>query len=440
MRLSGWGRYPLHDARLFAPRTEAELIERIRTGEAIARGNGRAYGDCAVSRQNTLHMRHFDRMLAFDPATGQLVAEAGLLLADIIQTFLPAGWFPAVTPGTKFVTIGGMIAADVHGKNHHNDGSFGRFVDWIDLVDAGGTVRRCSRDENADLFAWTVGGMGLTGIILRAAIRLRPVETAWIRQQTLPAQNLDHAIELFNAAQHATYSVAWIDCLSRGDRLGRSLVMLGEHAVLDDLDERQRAAPFQTGRRRERSVPFECPGWMLNRVTVRAFNALYYWNGARRRGETLVDWDTYFYPLDTILGWNRIYGRRGFAQFQCVLPLDQSRQGLRDLLDATSRAGAGSFLGVLKRLGPQESRFSFPMEGFTLALDFPISRRTLALMDDLDSIALAHGGRFYLAKDGRMTVEALLKSDGRVGNFREMRSDGNLRAVFKSAQSERLGL
>ena len=440
MKLSGWGRYPVHNAQVFAPRSEHTLTQRIKVGGMIARGNGRAYGDSAVSHQNTVHMRHFNRLIGFDQSTGQLVAEAGVLLADIIRAFLPRGWFPAVTPGTKFVTLGGMIAADVHGKNHHKDGSFGGYVDWIDLIDTSGSVKRCSRQENPELFEWTVGGMGLTGVILRAAFRLRAVETAWIRQTTLPAANLGAAITLLDQASDAAYSVAWIDCLSQGDRLGRSLVMLGEHATSEDLTEQQRKRPFDIVRRREKSVPFSIPSGVFTTVTARTFNALYYRRGIRNAGQKLVDWDSYFYPLDATLGWNKIYGRKGFAQYQCVLPLDQSRQGLQALIETISAAGSGSFLAVLKRFGAQHSRFSFPMLGYTLALDFPVSTRTLTLMNRLDQIVLAHGGRFYLAKDSRITAQTLRQSDIRAEHFVQMRDDAALRQTFKSAQSERLNL
>jgi decaprenylphospho-beta-D-ribofuranose 2-oxidase len=363
-----------------------------------------------------------------------------VLAGDIIAAFLPRGWFLPVTPGTKFVTLGGMIAADVHGKNHHIDGSFGNFVEWIDLSGPDGQVTRCSRTDHAELFGWTVGGMGLTGVILRAAIRLRPVQSGWIRQQLTPTADLDATIDAFEAAQEATYSVAWIDCLSRGTRRGRSLVMLGEHATLEDLPKPRRRHPYRTRDKRKLSVPLTPPAFLMNGLTVRAFNALYYWNGTRNAGEGLVDWDSYFYPLDAILNWNRIYGRRGFAQFQCVLPLATSREGMRELLDTISTAGAGSFLAVLKRMGAQESRFSFPMEGYTLALDFPVNARTLRLMSELDAITLAHGGRFYLAKDARMTAETLRHSDPRTEEFLKMRDDMDRRTTFASAQSERLAL
>jgi FAD/FMN-containing dehydrogenase len=428
------------EAAVSAPRGEAALAERLRAGAAIARGNGRAYGDSAVSRANTLHMRHFDHMLSFDPQSGRLVAEAGVVLGDVIRSFLPKGWFPAITPGTKFVTLGGMIAADVHGKNHHRDGGMATVVDWIDLMQPDGEVIRCSRDHHAELFRWTLGGMGLTGVVLRAAIRLRPVETGWIRQTTVPAPTLAAAMDAFEAAREATYSVAWIDCLARGPRLGRSLVMLGEHARRDELSARERADPWAMSPRRRLAVPLDAPGFLLNGVTVRAFNRFYYWNGARGQGSRLTGWDSYFYPLDAILGWNRIYGRRGFLQFQCALPLEASRAGLEALLGAISRAGAGSFLAVLKRLGAEDGPFSFPMEGYTLALDFPVSRRTMALMDELDRIVIDHGGRFYLAKDGRMSAETLAATDRRASSFARMRAAAGLTDGFRSAQSERLAL
>ena len=208
MKLSGWGRYPVINARITAPRNEDELLTFIQEGGAIAWGNGRAYGDSAISVTNTIHMKHFNRLLSFDTESGQLAAEAGVLLSDLIDTFLPRVWFPSVTPGTKFVTLGGMIAADVYGKNHRKDGSFGSYVDCIDVVTANGTIKRCSKTKNPDLFKWTIGGMGLTGVILRAAFRLRKVNSAWIEQRTLVADNISHAIELFEKSQNTTYLVA----------------------------------------------------------------------------------------------------------------------------------------------------------------------------------------------------------------------------------------
>ena len=437
MRLSGWGRFPVQETTRLRPRDEAAIAPALAAGPLIARGNGRAYGDSAVGAR-TLDMRAFDRMISFED--GLLVAEAGVLLADVIATFLPRGWFPFVTPGTKFVTLGGMIAADVHGKNHHAEGSLRDHLAWIELIGPDGALQRCSPTENAELFHWTVGGMGLTGVILRAGLRLRPVETAWIRQTTHPAPDLAHAMALFEENAGATYSVAWIDCLATEPALGRSLVMLGEHAGLAELDARRRAAPFETPAKRRRSVPFDAPGRALNRYSVRAFNGLYYRAGQRRAGTSLVDWDSYFYPLDAVLHWNRIYGRKGLVQFQCVLPLARSEPGIRRLLEEISAAGHGSFLAVLKRFGAQDSPVSFPMEGYTLALDFPVSEAVLRLLDRLDPIVAAHGGRFYLAKDARLRADTLRATDPRTEGFAAMRRAQGLAPAFASFQSERLSL
>jgi len=440
MMISGWGRYPRQDCVVNRPRSEGEVRALLGAGPMIARGNGRGYGDCAQQQANTVEMLRFNRMLSFDPATGQLVAEAGVLLKDVIDTFLPRGWFPSVTPGTKFVTLGGMVAADVHGKNHHRDGSFGAFVDWLDVLGADGEVRRCDAESNAELFGFTIGGMGLTGIILRVAFRLRPVESGWIRQATLPAPDLDTAMRLFEEHESATYSVAWIDCLAGGTSLGRSAIMLGEHAAAWELPDRLRSAPFRTPRRKMVPVPFEAPSGLLNHITVKAFNAAYYHGHARDRGTRLVDWDSYFYPLDALADWNRIYGGRGLLQFQCVLPLAAARAGLGELLRTISASGQGSFLAVLKRLGAAQSgTFSFPMEGYTLALDFPVSPQTLALMERIDRIVLDHGGRFYLAKDSRMSAETLRASDARVPDFIATRR-GFGATAFQSSQAERLQL
>jgi FAD/FMN-containing dehydrogenase len=441
MKLSGWGRYPVIDAQRHAPRTLDALRELVLTEpNLIARGNGRAYGDSAINPSATIETRHLNRMIAFDPACGQLVAEAGVQLGEIITSFLPRGWFPLVTPGTKFVTIGGAIAADVHGKNHHKDGSFRACVDWVDVMGRDGEVRRCSARQEEALFDHTIGGMGLTGIILRAAIRLRPVETGWIRQTTIPAPDLKAAMAAFEAAQDVTYSVAWIDCLGTGARMGRSLVMLGEHARSNELSPRQTKDPFPREKKGKLTIPIDGPRFALNGLTVSAFSSFYYWAGTCKTGETLVDWDSYFYPLDAILGWNRIYGRRGFAQFQCAIPLDSAEVGLEALLAEIAKDRTGSFLAVLKRFGKQDGAFSFPLEGYTLALDFPIKPSVFPLLERLDAITIAHGGRFYLAKDSRMSAQTLRASDPRVADFRAYRESAGFNGRFRSAQSERLDL
>ena len=439
MILSGWGRYPRIDCRILDPRSADGIAAAVTAAQTvIARGNGRAYGDSALNPGGTLMMEHNDHLLAFDQDTGRLTCEAGTLLSDILTLFVPRGWFPPVTPGTKFVTVGGMIAADVHGKNHHIAGSFGDHVESFDLCLADGQIRHCSRTENAELFAATRGGMGLTGVILRATFRLIPIETAMIRQETRRADNLDHVMAQFEETQSWTYSVAWIDCLAKGAKLGRSLLYVGEHARLDELAPDKRGAAFTIPAKRIRRVPIDFPDFALNGYSVRAFNENYYRRG--NPGTALIDYDTYFYPLDAILEWNRIYGRSGFVQYQCVLPKPASREGIARLLQAIGNAGAGSFLAVLKLFGAQEGIMSFPMEGYTLALDFRANAQTFSLLIELDAIVADYGGRLYLAKDARAGPKLFRQGYQNLPQFQALRAVQGLTQKFSSLQSQRLAL
>jgi decaprenylphospho-beta-D-ribofuranose 2-oxidase len=431
--LSGWGNYPRVDARLLAPADRAGVLAAIATETSlIARGNGRAYGDAALNERATLSMLAC-RGIDFDAAAGCVTCAAGTMLADVIDAVLP-NWFVPVTPGTRFVTIGGMLAADVHGKNHHVAGGFGDHVEAIELALADGRVIRCTpAGEHAEIFAATRGGMGLTGIILTVTFRLIAIETAFIRQQTRRAGNLEQVMALFEATRGSTYSVAWIDCLASGAALGRSLLYLGEHARAGEVP------PGLPPRRRPaRRVPLDFPAWVLNRFSVRAFNELYF--RTARRGQALVHYETYFYPLDALLQWNRIYGRGGFVQYQCVLPKAASAAGLAALLGRIALAGAGSFLSVLKLFGAQRGVLSFPMEGYTLALDFPATARTFALLGELDAIVADHGGRLYLAKDARMGSAMFRRGYERLDEFLALRARLDASGKFASVQSRRLGI
>ncbi|MCH2239377.1 MAG: FAD-binding oxidoreductase [Blastomonas sp.] len=438
--LSGWGRYPVRDCAVWQPVTAEALHATLPPlGRSIARGNGRSYGDASLNPEATIDMRRLDRLIAFDDASGELACEAGVLLSDIIDAFVPRGWFVPVTPGTRMVTIGGMIASDVHGKNHHGAGSFCDHLRWLDLDLGNGRVLRCSHQENAGLFAATCGGMGLTGMIVRAAFRLIRIETAWMRQRTMRARDLAEAMAVFEQSHDWTYSVAWIDCLARGRDLGRSAILLAEHATADALDAKRRAKPLARPPRQLRAVPVDLPGFALSSFNVRAFNQLYY--ALQRPGEALVALDPYFYPLDALADWNRIYGRRGFVQYQCVLPLAESERGLRALLEAIAAAGSGSFLAVLKRMGPASfGLLSFPMPGYTLALDFPATPANLALLDRLDAIVADHGGRIYLTKDARLTAPMLALGYPKLARFRELRAQHGLEGRFSSLLSQRLEL
>lgn len=435
MRLAGWGGYPAAvSCQVVSPRDEADLRVLTGQGDMIAFGNGRAYGDAALNPRRTVRMAGLNRLLGFDPGTGVIEAEAGVLLGDLIAAILPRGWFPAVTPGTKFVTLGGMIAADVHGKNHHRDGGMRGTIAWIDVMGADGAVRRTVPGDV--LFDWTVGGMGLTGMILRAGLALRPVETGWLRQTTIAAPDLQ-AVMAALEADDAPYSVAWIDSLAGDAHLGRGLVHLGAHARLRDLAPGMDRFPKA---RAGLTLPVSAPAWVMGRPLVRSVNRQIYRRGLAAPASALCDWDSFFYPLDRILGWNRIYGRRGFVQFQCVLPEAAAVSGLTALLGTSVAAGHPSFLAVLKKMGPEAGAFSFPMAGWTLALDLALREGTLALMDRLDAIAIDHGGRFYLAKDARMRADTLTRSDPRATAFRAMRQRHGLPAAFRSLQSERLEL
>ena len=438
--ISGWGGYPIRKTNMVYPTNIEQIQNIIKKSDLIARGNGRAYGDSSINEKNTISMKYFNHILSFDDSSGILVTESGVLLDDIIKTFLPKGWFPYVTPGSKFTSIGGLIAADVHGKNHHKEGSFRNFVDWFELINSQGEIKKCSKNENSELFEWTIGGMGLTGIIIKAAIRLRPIKTSWIKQKTLVAKNIYQTLDIFEKNMDATYSVAWVNSTSDKKNLGQSLIMLGEHASIEDTIKKNIQNPLKTNFNQYMKIPFYFPNWFLNKKFVKIFNYIYYLIGKTSSKEKLVNWDNYFYPLDSILEWNKIYGRKGFVQYQCVIPLHKSKEGLIELLREIERSKASSFLSVLKRFGKQDSKFSFPMEGYTLALDFPVNKKTFDLLDKLDEITLKYGGRFYLAKDARMKKEVFKKSDTRIKEYTNFRNKNDCHKNFVSYQSSRLEL
>ena len=440
MKLSGWGRYPTREAQVDHVRSVGETAIRVTDGVWIPRGGGRAYGDAAIGVVSTLDLSGMNRMIEFNPETGVLTAEAGVTLAAVIRAMLPRGFFPHVVPGTKYVTLGGMVASNIHGKNHHGEGGFGRNVVSFTLVGPDGVSRLCSREENRGLFDATIGGMGLTGVISTVTLRLRPVETGMIVQRTIVAEDLASAMACFEANNDATYAVAWIDTLARGSRLGRSLVYLGEHArrsdlvpgALDGLNPKPgRVIP----------VPVDLPSFTLNRASVSLFNAAYQFAGSLPPLTKLVPVDSYFFPLDTVSNWNRIYGAAGFVQYQCVLPPQTSQSALTEILDRVAHKGNPSFLAVLKLMGPEEcGLISFPMPGYTLALDFPAGPKTFSLLRSLDPIVQAAGGRLYLSKDAVQPRDLFEAGNPTLGAFRALRREIGAAARFRSLQSERLGL
>ncbi len=439
--LAGWGNYPKISSELLVPQMPATVREVFRDRNGlVARGMGRAYGDAAIGTEFTVSSRALGRMRAFDSAAGLLTVEAGVTIADILAALVPRGYFLPVVPGTKFVTVGGAIAADIHGKNHHRDGGFGNVLDSVRLALPNGETATCSRSENAELFRATIGGMGLTGVILDATIRLLPIETGWVRQETRVAADLDAAITELEKSADARYSVAWIDCLASGPSLGRSLIYSADHATLRDKDLLGATLKaFPDVRHAGASAPDLFPGWFLNRPAVRAFNELYFRRGAAREGKiSLIHWDPYFFPLDSLTNWNRIYGRRGFVQHQCVIPIDRARAVLPEILGRVSRCP--SFLGVLKQLGPGSGLLSFPLRGYTLAMDFPLTDTLFDLLDEIDNLVVNAGGRLYLAKDARQSSSTFEAGYPELRHFRDIRQQIGANKRFVSHLSARLGI
>jgi decaprenylphospho-beta-D-ribofuranose 2-oxidase len=433
MEISGWGNYPKTDATIYHPYSVTELqntLDQLQ-GSVIARGMGRSYGDSALAEQ-IIKTEHLDHFLAFDSISGVLSCAAGVTLADILDVFVPKGWFLPVTPGTKFVSVGGAIASDVHGKNHHLEGSFCDHVSALKVLTVSDGIVQCSPEIHSELFRATCGGMGLTGIILEVTFRLKKIASAQMDTTTYKARNLDHALELFAEHHNSTYSVAWIDCLATSDNMGRSLVSIGEHAQRGKLN---------VGKPPKLSIPCITPTWLLNKHSIKAFNELYYRKSMQDVATSQVHYDPFFYPLDGIGNWNKLYGKSGFLQYQFILPMENGKAGLTQILQKIASSGKGSFLAVLKVFGKGNSNYlSFPMEGYTLALDFKWEKDLLPFLESLDAIVAEHNGRHYLAKDARIATDVFHKGYPEWQRFSEIRQRYCANKHFNSLQSIRLGL
>jgi decaprenylphospho-beta-D-ribofuranose 2-oxidase len=439
--VSNWGNTPTIYASLIPFNHLHQLKEVIHhTQNVIPRGMGRCYGDSALN-DTIISTTEFNQMKSFDASTGIVICQAGITLEAILNTIIPSGWFLPVTPGTKFVTIGGVVAANVHGKNHHVHGSLSQHLMYIDVLTSEDTIIRCSPNEQSDLFYMTCGGMGLTGIIVEVAIQLIPISSSYIRQKTMRAKNLETIMDYFEVSHDWTYSVAWIDCLATGSSLGRSVLMLGEHATCNELSHRQSKQPLQLSSKRKKSIPYFLPNWALNSWTVRLFNMAYFHASPKTESTQIIDYDSFFYPLDHIHHWNKCYGKRGFTQYQCVFPLHSSKDGLTQLLHKISDSGQGSFLAVLKRFGKESlPGLSFPMEGYTLALDFPMTPSTCQLMNELDTIVEKYNGRLYLAKDSRMSASFFKSTYKNYDSFISHKNNIDTKHQFQSMQSRRLSI
>jgi FAD/FMN-containing dehydrogenase len=392
---------------------------------------GRSYGDSANS-SSVLQTDYLDHFIEFNESTGVLTCEAGVSIREILELIVPKGWFVPVTPGSSFVTIGGAIASDVHGKNHHLSGTFSEHLLSFDLLLGTGEVVRVTKNSYPDLFRATCGGMGLTGMILSASIQLKPIKSSQIHQTTIKVSCLESVCEQFEANHASTYSVAWIDCLASGKRLGRSLLMLGEHLQDGNL---------KVAKKKSLNMPIDMPSSILNHYSIKAFNSLYYHKIFSKTKTELVSFEPYFYPLDAIGKWNRLYGKAGFVQYQFVLPKAVGVKGLRQILEVIVKSGKGSFLAVLKAFGKANENFlSFPIEGYTFALDFKMSGETVQLIKLLDSMVVERGGRIYLTKDALMSETSFKRTYPQWEQFEEVRAKYGAIGKFASSQSKRLGL
>ena len=430
-RLSGWGRLSVPGEEI-----RSEDLEELTKGAVLTRGLGRSYGDSSLPPPSVTTIPASplaNRVLSFDETTGVMRAEAGLSLGEIGRVYRPRRWSSPVLPGTQFVTLGGMVAADVHGKEHHDTGCFGEHVRRLRMRLADDRIVECSREEHPDLFAATLGGMGLTGHILEVEFAMQRIETGWIWQRAQRIGGIEEYLSTLSEASDAwPYIVGWIDCLETGRGMGRGILYCGRWARRDE-------APAEPPpERRKWRVPIEFPQFVLNRTFVKIFNSVIY-RKQRALTEGIVHPDSFFHPLDAIREWNKIYGHGGFTQYQCVLPASAGPDAPRRFLELLTRLGGSSFLCVIKNCGPQgHGMLSFPMEGTTLALDIPVRAGTQRIVDALNEHLIDVGGRVYLAKDAFTRAEHFRAMEPRLDAFLEVRSCWDPERRLRSAQSVRL--
>lgn len=415
-----WGLYPLAKHKNVIKLhwiSDIPDLSRIET-LVLPYGLGRSYGDNCLNNDNTLlDTSGISRFIEFDKKSGIIKCEAGVSFAEILKVIVPNGWFFPVTPGTKFVTVGGAIANDVHGKNHHTAGTFGKYVISFELFKSSGKKYICSATKNTELYKATIGGMGLTGLILWAQFKLKPIKNAYIDAETIKFKNLDEFFELSEkSSKEYEYIVSWIDCTSRGKNFGRGLLFRGNHSSLDKSELPQPKPPKRL------PFPFTAPAILLNRLTLKIANGILYHSQFKKYKKGIKHYDPFFYPLDFILNWNRMYGSQGFFQYQCVVPYTDGGTAIRQILECISKSGKGSFLAVLKTMGSVSSSgiLSFPREGVTLALDFANhGEKTRKLFADLDEIVKSVGGALYPCKDACMSPEMFRFSYAEWKNFNE---------------------
>jgi decaprenylphospho-beta-D-ribofuranose 2-oxidase len=430
--LTGWGRVPEPGRELLT-----ENLESATVGATLSRGLGRSYGDSSLPAEpgdKVVASRLANRILAFDHVTGVLRAEAGLSLAEMNRLLIPRGWFTPVTPGTKFVTLGGMVASDVHGKNHHREGCFGAHVRRLRMRLADDSVVSCSPEQDADLFCGTIGGMGLLGHILEVEVPLHRIASPWVKTESWRVADIEeYMAALEQTARTWPMTFGWIDCLNRGRSLGRGVLLAGRWATADEAPAKAPPPP------RERTFPVEMPNWVVNSLTARMANIAYYWGHPRRHASGIMGSEPFFYPLDSVLHWNRVYGPRGFTQYQCVLPRAAGAPAVREFMDLLTRLGGASPLCVIKDCGPEgRGVLSFPLEGTSIAVDMAVSSDLQRIVDRLNEFVIAAGGRVYLTKDRFTRAEHYRAMEPRLPAFLALREKWDPGRRLRSAQSRRL--
>jgi len=440
--ISGWGRYPVRDCNIFDVDLPPDNINNF-TGfnSFIARGMGRSYGDAALADDNSLVINtlHLDKFLSFDKQKGIIKVQAGVTLSTILDIIIPRGWFLPVVPGTRMITLGGALASNVHGKNHHNSGAIENFVLEFDILTEKGVIT-CSRQNYTELFFATIGGLGLTGIILNATLSLKSIETAYVTSRLIKVKNFEEALLISKENdQNYEYSVTWVDCLAKGKNLGRGIVMLGNHTKSCELQKK--SVHLSNRWKRAYSFPEVFPNWLLNSLSIKMFNFGFYNKQLFKDKIIQSDFETYFFPLDFFSNWNALYGKQGFIQYQFAVPFENGNQAVKEALEFLSLKKIGSFLAVLKIVKEDTVLLPFAVPGFTLALDIPmLKREVLSYMEELDHIVIKYGGRVYLTKDSRLNPENFKKMYPDITGFNAALIKYAPNKKFQSLLSKRLKL
>jgi len=442
-KIAGWGNFPWAKSRVYQyhnPHAATQIFAQEKN--LIPRGLGRSYGDQAINEQNgVLLSEKLNRYIAFNSENGELTCEAGVSFADIIDTFAPRGWFPMITPGTKYITVGGAIANDVHGKAHHVDGSFANCVKEFTILLADGRVLSTSREENEDLFWANFGGLGLLGVILTATIQLRKIETTYFRQQAVKVNNLDELLDALDEYDESyAYSVAWVDSFKKGKSLGKGVLTLGNAAKLDELPPKLKKAPLLVSGPAKLALPLYMPEFSLNRLTVSMLNKAI--ETTQKGAAAFAHYDKFFYPLDAIGLWNKGYGKKGFIQYQFVIPFENGRENIRTILQKIVTSNHLPFLNVLKKFGEENAKsiLSFPMPGYTFAIDFPVRKGLEELTQTLDDMVADFGGRIYLGKDATLSADSFRKMYPQHENWLNIKRKYDPDDKFNSNLSRRLAL